>query len=91
MRQRNRRQPNPLDELTARELLLIVDEEIQRLPEVYRLPLILCCLEGFSQEEAAERLGWTQGSVKGRLERGRAALREIGAARDNAFGVAGSD
>jgi RNA polymerase sigma factor (sigma-70 family) len=66
--------PDPLDKLTVRELLGIVDEELQRLPEVYRLPLILCCLEGRTQEEAARQLGWTPGSVKGRLERGRARL-----------------
>jgi RNA polymerase sigma factor (sigma-70 family) len=65
---------DPLDELTARELLLAFDEELQRLPEVFRLPLILCCLEGRSQEEAARLLGWRPGSVKGRLERGRARL-----------------
>jgi RNA polymerase sigma factor (sigma-70 family) len=62
---------DPLAELTARELLTVVDEEIARLPEAYRLPVILCCLEGQSLEEAAQRLGWSQGSVKGRLERGR--------------------
>ena len=33
--------------------------------------MVLCCLEGLSQEEAARQLGWTPGSVKGRLERGR--------------------
>jgi RNA polymerase sigma factor (sigma-70 family) len=67
---------DPLDELTARELLAVVDEEVQRLPPVHRLPVILCCLEGKSQEEAARLLGWTPGSVKGRLERGRARLRD---------------
>jgi RNA polymerase sigma factor (sigma-70 family) len=67
---------DPLDELTARELLLTLDEEVQRLPEVYRLPVILCCLEGLSQEEAARRLGCTSGSIKGRLERGRRRLRD---------------
>jgi RNA polymerase sigma factor (sigma-70 family) len=67
-------QPDPLEELSARELLAIVDEELQRLPEVYRLPLILCFLEGRTQEDAARQLGWTAGSVKGRLERGRVKL-----------------
>jgi RNA polymerase sigma factor (sigma-70 family) len=68
--------PDPLAELSARELLLIVDEEVRRLPEVYRLPVLLCCLEGHSLEEAARQLGWTTGSVKGRLERGRARLHQ---------------
>ncbi len=68
--------PDPLTRLTARELLTALDEEVRRLPEAYRQPVILCCLEGLSQEEAARRLGWSPGSVKGRLERGRERLRE---------------
>ncbi len=67
---------DPLDELTVRELLEIFDEELQRLLERYRVPLILCCLEGRSQEEAARQLGWSTGSVKGRLERGRERLHD---------------
>jgi hypothetical protein len=43
---------------------------------VYRLPVILCCLEGRSLEEAARQLGWTPASVKGRLARGRARLHD---------------
>jgi RNA polymerase sigma factor (sigma-70 family) len=66
--------PDPLAELSVRELLAIIDEEVVRLPKEYRLPVFLCCLEGHSQEEAARRLGWTPGSVKGRLERGRKLL-----------------
>jgi RNA polymerase sigma factor (sigma-70 family) len=66
--------PDPLAELTAREALQILEEEVQRLPEVYRLPVVLCCLHGVTQEEAGRRLGWTAGSVKGRLERGRQRL-----------------
>jgi RNA polymerase sigma factor (sigma-70 family) len=66
--------PDPLMELTAREALRALEEEVQRLPEAYRLPVVLCCLHGATQEEAARQLGWTPGSVKGRLERGRARL-----------------
>src|SRR5262249_11393803 len=66
--------PQALDRLTARELMLVFEMELQRLPESYRLPIVLCCVEGLSLEEAAGRLGWTAGSVKGRLERGRARL-----------------
>ena len=68
------RRPDALDRLTGRELMLAFETELQRLPESYRLPIVLCCLEGLSLEEAAGRLGWTAGSVKGRLERGRARL-----------------
>jgi RNA polymerase sigma factor (sigma-70 family) len=65
-----------LSQLTAREALTIIDEEVDRLPEKYRLPVIWCCLEGLTQEEAARRLGWTPDSVRGRLERGRRLLHE---------------
>jgi RNA polymerase sigma factor (sigma-70 family) len=70
-----RASPNPLDELTGREMLQVLEEEVQRLPEAQRLAVLFCCLEGLSQEETARRLGWTPGSVKGRLERGRERLR----------------
>jgi RNA polymerase sigma factor (sigma-70 family) len=66
-----RRQLDLLDELTGRELLAILDEELQQLSPRYRLPLILCCLEGRTQEEAAKLLSVTLGTVKSRLERGR--------------------
>jgi RNA polymerase sigma factor (sigma-70 family) len=65
----------PLDEVSAQEFLTVLDEELRKLPENYRAVLILCCLEGLSQEEAAKRLGCSAGAVKGRLERGRNQLR----------------
>jgi RNA polymerase sigma factor (sigma-70 family) len=66
--------PDPLARLSAREVLDALDDEIQQLREVYRLPVVLCCLEGLSHEETACRLGWTVGSVRGRLQRGRKLL-----------------
>lgn len=67
---------DPLLDMSLRELRGVVNEELQRLPEQYRAPLILCALEERSLEEAARLLGWTKGAVKGRLQRGRACLRE---------------
>ena len=66
--------PDPLSQVTARELLTILDEEVQRLPEANRLAIILCCLEGKPSEEAALQLGCTTGSLRGQLVRGRALL-----------------
>src|SRR6266545_2237261 len=62
---------DPLAAVSGRELLRAVDEELARLPEKYRLPVLLCCVQGLSREEAARQLGWSAGAVKGRLERGR--------------------
>lgn len=67
--------PDPLESLSARELMGLIDHEIARLPEKYRLPLLLCDLEERTQEEAARLLGWTMGSFRGRLLRGRERLR----------------
>src|SRR5215472_6015997 len=58
------------------ELRRVLDEELHRLPEKYRLPLVLCYLEGKTNKEAACLLGWPSGSMAHRLERGRDLLRE---------------
>jgi RNA polymerase sigma factor (sigma-70 family) len=57
------------------ELRRVLDDEVQRLPEKFRLPILLCYLEGRTREEAARQLGWSAGAVKGMLERGRELLR----------------
>jgi RNA polymerase sigma factor (sigma-70 family) len=53
----------------------IVHEEANRLPQKYRLPIVLCYLEGLTHEQAAEQLGWPVGTVRSRLARGRERLR----------------
>ena len=53
----------------------VLHEEIARLPERYRVPMVLCGLEGLTQEQAARRLRWPVGTVKSRLARGREKLR----------------
>ncbi len=50
-------------------------DEIDRLPATYRLPVVLCVLEGRTRAEAAAQLGWTEGSVRGRLSRAKEVLR----------------
>jgi RNA polymerase sigma factor (sigma-70 family) len=63
------------DDVGSRELLRLVDEEIERLPATLRVPIVLCCLEGRTRDEAAAAVGCSVAAVKSRLERGRGLLR----------------
>jgi RNA polymerase sigma factor (sigma-70 family) len=65
----------PEIDLLWREGVVILHEELDRLPDTYRNALILCYLEGLPRDDAARRLGWTINELRGRLERGRARLR----------------
>ncbi len=58
------------------ELAAVVHDELARLPDRYRLPVVLCDLEGQSHADAAKSLGWPIGSVSGRLSRARDILRD---------------
>ncbi len=53
----------------------IVHEEVDRLPDRLRLPVVLCDLEGLTYEQAAGRLHWTEPTLRHRLVKARQRLR----------------
>jgi len=65
----------PVTEEDRHDLELALLEEVDRLPEKYRAPIVLCYLEGLTHEAAACRLSWPVGTVEGRLARARGLLR----------------
>lgn len=64
------------EELDRDRLRRALDEEIDRLPERFRVVVVLCDVEGRTDEQAARHLGCPVGTVKSRLARGRRRLRE---------------
>jgi RNA polymerase sigma factor (sigma-70 family) len=79
--------PSPT-ETSGTELANILEEELHRLPERYRAPLLLCVFEGKTRDEAAGELGCSLRTVKHRLERGRSLLRQRLARRGLTLAVA---
>jgi RNA polymerase sigma factor (sigma-70 family) len=66
---------DPLTEVTGRELLSVLDEELQHLPERYRAPIVFCYLQGMTHDETARQLGWSLRTLRRRLEQARGRLR----------------
>ncbi len=69
------RSPRTMMGTEVDDLAPVLHEEVGRLPDHYRTAVVLCDLEGLTQEQAASRLGWPLGTVRSRLARGRDRLR----------------
>jgi RNA polymerase sigma factor (sigma-70 family) len=67
--------PEPNAEAPCLDLQPVLDEELGRLPEHYRVAIVLCYFEGKTNEEAARLLGCQTGTIKSRLARARDLLR----------------
>jgi RNA polymerase sigma factor (sigma-70 family) len=65
----------PEDELLWRDLRPLLDEEVERLPDRFRAPFLLCYLQGKTNEEAAQELGCPKGTILSRLATARERLR----------------
>src|SRR5262245_27199073 len=72
---------DPRAEITLREAHEILDHELTRLSDKFRIPLVLCYLEGLTRDEAAGQLGWSPSPLKSRLEQARERLRRRLASR----------
>jgi RNA polymerase sigma factor (sigma-70 family) len=69
--------PEPaLTEAVCYELRPLLDEELSRLPDLYRVAIVICDLEGMTRREAARQLGVPEGTLAARLARGRKMLRK---------------
>lgn len=74
-----------LGQITLREAHEVLDQELARLPDKLRVPLVLCYLEGLTRDEAAHQLGLPPSTLKSRLEQARERLRMRLASRGLAF------
>ena len=57
------RGPGPARDDTA----AVIHQEIDRLPDRYRRPVVLCYLEDMTYQQAADQLRWSEATTRGRL------------------------
>src|SRR5207244_9573709 len=79
--------PESVPSNLASDLPSLLDQELSRLPDKYRVAIVLCDLEGKTRKEAARQLGLPAGTLSARLARGRVLLAK-GLAR-RGLGVSG--
>ena len=60
---------DPHEEVERRDIRRVLHAALGQLPEKYRAPVVLCYLEGKTNEEAARQLGWPAGTMSRRLQR----------------------
>jgi RNA polymerase sigma factor (sigma-70 family) len=68
--------PDQTETMDHNEIPAVVHEELDRLPDRQRLPLILCDLDGLTYDQAARHLRWTEPTLRHRLAKARLALRD---------------
>ncbi len=73
-REREMARPEQAPEAVWQEMSPILDRELNGLPEHYRIPVVLCDLEGLTRKEAARRLDVPEGTLSGRLTTARRLL-----------------
>ena len=79
--------PEATDHSTATELQAAVTAEVERLPERYRAPIVLCVLEGRTVDEASAAIGCARWTLATRLARGKERLRRALSRRGFALSV----
>ena len=79
---------SPFEHAAQQELHERVEAALRQVPEAFRTVVVLREIEGFTYEEIADIVGVNLGTVKSRLTRGRAALRELLALERSASGAA---
>src|SRR5262249_21508458 len=80
--------PNSLSQDTWQDRQAILDQELSRLPDRFREPVVLCDLQGKTRREAARLVGVAEGTLSGRLTTAHRMLAKRLARRGVALSVA---